>query len=128
MKSYEEIVNEINTLKKEKEELEEVVRKLKYGNDERWKKEKELAENYIQLFGGYDGIKIPLDEEIKKAIGKYIEQRVSNYIENNEEKFGERLALIALRSMDYFKKTFKPIVQGIIEDLDFNVSFHSNEE
>lgn len=128
MKTYDEVIKEINTLKKENETLKKQVHDLKYGNQERWKKEKELAENYLQLFG-YDGIQIPLDKDMKKAVGVYLSNKIHNIIENKEDTtLLQAISLKILRNKKYFIDTFKPIIREIIEDMNFNIALECDED
>ena len=74
------------------------------------------------MIGGYGGITIPLDEELKKAISNFIYQKVKDALANEDEII-RQLCLLILRSKDYIKNSLEPIVRDIIEDMDFTVRF-----
>ena len=72
--------------------------------------------------GGYGGIKIPLDEEIKRGISDFVYRKIKDILENDEELM-KKISMIIIRWKDYFIREFKPIVKEMIEDLDFNIDF-----
>lgn len=123
MKSYEEIKKEMDDLKEKNDKLKAENRNLKYGNIEKFKKEEDLSKNYLQLFG-YDGVKIPLDEEIKKKISEYIFVEMRHIIENDKD-MEDIFVKKALTYKNAFVNIFTPVVREIIEKLDFNVTFNS---
>ena len=123
MKTYDEVKKEIEDLEIKNKELEKKVHDLKYGNKEKYEKEKDLAMNYLQLFG-YSGVRVPMDEEMKKAIGSHIYDEINKMIKEDKDKIQDKIAIIIVRNTEYFKKTFTPVVKEIIEDLNLNVSFN----
>ena len=127
MKSYEEIKKEMDELKAKNAELQKQVHKLKYGNEESWKKEKDLAMNYLQLFGSFGGVKIPMDKEMKSAIGTHIFKEITKMLNDNTNDFMSKVGVVILRNTDYFKKIFKPVVEELVEDMDFKVNFRGTE-
>lgn len=118
-------MNELEKLREENKKLKEQIEKDKYNFLQR----EELAKNYLQLFGGYgdSGIKIPLDEEIKKAISKFLFEEMKALLKS-DKNFEEQFIKMALGYKEYFIRIFKPVVKEIIEDLDFNVTFNSERE
>ena len=124
MKTYEEIKKEMDEYKKKTEDLKEELRKEKYGSKERWEKEKDLATNYLQLFGGLgQGIRIPLDKQMKEGITEQIKKEMYSIMRADKD-FEEVFIKLAMNYKNAFIRIFKPIVQEMIEDLDLNVSFN----
>ena len=123
MKTYDEVKKEIEDLKKQNRDLRDELNNEKYGSKKRWEKEKDLAMNYLQLFGGFgDGIKIPLDAEMKKEITAHILAEMRKILETDKD-MEELFVTKALNYKKAFVNIFTPVVKEIIEDLDLNVSF-----
>lgn len=81
--------------------------------------------NCLKL-GGYGGISVPLDDEVKEQIRKYFKKQFRKII--REDKDLEATFInIALNYKDAFIRIFRPIVKEMIEDLDFNVSFRADQ-
>jgi len=76
--------------------------------------------------GGYSGIEIPLDEAMKKEINDYIFKEIRKVIETDED-FEETFVKAALNYKKAFVHIFKPVVEEIIRDIDFNVSFNRDD-
>ncbi len=76
--------------------------------------------------GGYSGIEIPLDEAMKKQINDYIYKEIRQVIESDED-FEEKFVKAALNYKKAFVHIFKPVVEDIIRDIDFNVSFNRDD-
>ena len=107
---------------------------LKENRDYYKKKCKELqkteqARHQIELkkknsitIGGYGGIEIPLDEAMKKQINDYIYKEIRNVIETDKD-FEETFVKCALNYKKAFIRIFKPVVEEIIQDIDFSVAF-----
>ncbi len=124
MKTYEEIKKEMDEYKEEIKKLKAELHEAKIGSKDRWEKEKELATNYLQLFGGLGkGIRIPLDKQIKESITEHIKKEMYSIMRADKD-FEEVFIKMAMNYKNAFIRIFKPIVQEMIEDLDLNVSFN----
>ena len=84
--------------------------------------ENERKKNLL-IIGGYGGIEIPIDEDIKKGISSYISQKVREFYESDKEH-EEKFIKIALGYKNAFIRIFTPVVKEILGDIDLSVSFN----
>lgn len=130
METFKKLEDEIRELKKKNKELEvKVAHAEKERDDYRYSRTKEaqVDKNYLQLFGGYgDGIKIPFDADMKKAIGKLVYDTMYD-IMHNDTNLQEKFIKVGLSYKNSFISIFKPIVKEMLEDMDFTVNFEANK-
>lgn len=112
-------------LERKIEQLEKELERVKSSN-EYYEKKADDNENYLRLFGRYDGLRIPFDAEMKKEISSHIKKMMYDAIKEDNE-LEDKFIKSALIYKDAFIRIFKPIVKEMIEDLDFNVRFQSYE-
>ena len=130
METFTKLEDEIKELKKKNKELEvKVAHAEKERDDYKYSRTKEakVDKNYLQIFGGYsDGIKIPFDAEMKKAVTKLVYDQMYD-IMHSDIDLQEKFIKVGLSYKPSFISIFKPIVKEIMEDMDFTVNFEANE-
>lgn len=122
---------EYEKLSKEVKRLEEIIsekdKKIKgLQSSEKVQSDMRRTEKNSIMIGGYSGISIPLDVVLKEQISTYIFKEVRNLMESNKD-FEDKFIKQALNYRKAFVHIFKPIVKEMIEDLDFEVKFSSED-
>ena len=87
---------------------------------------KEEKKSTIKI-GGYGGIEIPLDKEIKKAISNFVYAHVRELVEEDEE-LQKKFFVACMNYKRYFKELYSPLIRDTIEDMNFNVNFDSERD
>ena len=105
----------------DKEQLEDKIKELE--REIRYLKKNDTT---IQL-GGFGGITIPLDEEIKTGISKYIAAEVRRVVAEDKE-LPKNIIYTFLKHNEFAKNLLRPLVRDVIQDLHVTVKFRVDDE
>lgn len=88
-------------------------------------KDKEERKSMIRI-GGYGGIELPIDKQIKEAISDFVYSHVREMVEKDKE-LQKNFFKACLNYTKYFTQIFSPLIRNIVEDMDFTVRFDKDE-